>query len=103
MIYKLTLVDSWKGKTPAFIITLRGDRELYHEALQVFYETNSLALTRRNRWMSKVRLLPRMTGKCSERRNLRETSFKSLKSIRRVSLNSPSIYIVYFSPLIFSL
>jgi hypothetical protein len=65
MIYKLTLVGSWKGKMPAFIITLRGDQELYHEALQVLYETNRFTLTRRNRRMSNVRLLPGMTGKMS--------------------------------------
>jgi hypothetical protein len=101
MIYKLTLVGSWKGKMPAFIITLRGDQELYHEALQVLYETNRFTLTRRNRRMSNVRLLPGMTGKCPEHWDLGETSFKSYKTIRRVSLNLPSINTAYFSSPIF--
>jgi hypothetical protein len=55
MIYKLTLAGEWNGKTSTFIIALRGDSELYHEALKVFYETNTFAFTERNQWVCTIR------------------------------------------------
>jgi hypothetical protein len=32
------------GKTPAILVALRGDPELYYEALQLFYERNYFTL-----------------------------------------------------------
>ena len=80
IIYKLILVDSCKGKKPAFIITLRSDHELYHEALQVFYETNTFVFTGKNCWMSNVRLLPGMTGEYPEHWDLRENFIQVIQN-----------------------
>jgi hypothetical protein len=49
MIFKLTLAE-WKGKTPVLIKALRGDQEMYFEALAVFYRINTFTSSYRNRW-----------------------------------------------------
>jgi len=33
-----------KGKSPALLVALRGDKELYEQALEVYHETNYLTL-----------------------------------------------------------
>jgi hypothetical protein len=35
-------------KTPAIIITLRGDKQMYEEAIQIFYKLNSFRVELQN-------------------------------------------------------
>jgi hypothetical protein len=85
MIFRATLEGSWKGKAPEFIISLRGDKELYKEALNIFYETNTFALTKRNRWLS---MSNAATGRSAP---LHQSSLEALKTIRRIAINLPSL------------
>jgi hypothetical protein len=48
-IFKHTL-GSWDNKTPALIKALRGDHEVYLEAMKVFYRINEFFSSRRNNW-----------------------------------------------------
>jgi hypothetical protein len=50
MIFNFSNVLSWTGKTPALILALRGDQELYREVLELFYRNNTFALHRANEW-----------------------------------------------------
>jgi hypothetical protein len=50
MIFHLSNVLSWSGKTPALLVALRGDQELYHEVLELFYRSNTFTLHRANEW-----------------------------------------------------
>lgn len=50
MIFDLSDVLSWSGKTPALLVALRGDQELYHEVLELFYRRNTFALHSANNW-----------------------------------------------------
>src|SRR5579862_8779822 len=50
MIFELSNVLSWSGKTPALLVALRGDQELYHEVLELFYKSNTFTLHRANNW-----------------------------------------------------
>jgi len=83
MIYEYILPDSWatgKGKTPSLIIALRGDSELYHAALKVFYKSNTFAFTKRNYWMCTI--------KCSGLKrfwDLGKTSQKAMATIKHAS------------------
>jgi hypothetical protein len=47
-IYHLALYDTWRGRTPALIVALRCSPLFYHEALEVFYETNAYVLSARS-------------------------------------------------------
>jgi hypothetical protein len=46
---KLCLADTWVGKTPALLIALRGQEELYCQALGIFQENNIFCLTTQKR------------------------------------------------------
>jgi hypothetical protein len=61
-IFKLTVGD-WEGKTPALIKALRGDREMYLEAMEVFYKINTYFSSSGNNWSEEFpdRLLPTVT------------------------------------------
>jgi hypothetical protein len=48
-IFKLTVGD-WENKMPALIKALRGDREVYLEAMKVFYKINKFFSSRKNNW-----------------------------------------------------
>jgi hypothetical protein len=87
MIYKLTLAGEWNAKTPTFIIALRGDSELYHEALKVFYETNTFAFTERNQWVCTIRT----DGDMAADWDLGKTSVTPMKSIKHAIVDFPSI------------
>lgn len=50
VIFNFSQVLSWTGKTPALLVALRGDRELYYEALELFYKSNTFTLHRANEW-----------------------------------------------------
>lgn len=50
MIYDFSSALSWTGKTPALIVALRGDQDLYHEVLELFYANNTFTLHQRNGW-----------------------------------------------------
>jgi hypothetical protein len=39
--YSLVQTD---GKTPALLISLRGDKKLYYQALKVFYQANEVEI-----------------------------------------------------------
>jgi hypothetical protein len=48
MIFQLSLADTWTDwnrKTPSLLVALRGQKELYFQALEVFLRTNSFHLT----------------------------------------------------------
>jgi hypothetical protein len=96
MISKLSLEDCWTGKTPALIVALRGDPDLYHEALHVFYNTNTFAFSKRNDWLCEVRretfipttsLILQMTGNWL----FGGTSSNALKTIKKASIRWPDI------------
>ncbi|KAH7417398.1 hypothetical protein BKA64DRAFT_702167 [Cadophora sp. MPI-SDFR-AT-0126] len=44
------LCANWDGKVPEIIKALRGDRKLYHEALEEFYRSNTFVFHRGNGW-----------------------------------------------------
>jgi hypothetical protein len=50
MIYDFSNVLFWTGKTPALIVALRGDQELYREVLELFYRNNTFTLHGANEW-----------------------------------------------------
>jgi hypothetical protein len=52
MIFTFSNVLIWTGKTPALLMALRGDRELYDEALDYFYKKNIFKLHPRNEWQT---------------------------------------------------
>lgn len=62
-IFTFTLADCWEGKTPAFLKALYGDREMYMEAIKVFYKVNTFFSHRGNDWADYFpdRLLPTIT------------------------------------------
>ena len=44
-------VLEWHGKSPALLVALRGDKELYEEALEIFYKKpNVYHLSEVNGW-----------------------------------------------------
>src|ERR1700738_3623560 len=49
-IFNFTLDNCWEGKTPALLKVLHGDREVYMEAIKVFYRTNTFFSNRYNGW-----------------------------------------------------
>lgn len=53
MIYDFSNVLSWNGETPALIVALRGDQELYREVLELFYRSNTFTLHRGNEWKTR--------------------------------------------------
>lgn len=44
MIFKLALPKFWNGKTPSLIVALRGQQELYFEALEIYQKTDNFQL-----------------------------------------------------------
>jgi hypothetical protein len=97
MIYELIVgTDSWNGKTPSLILALRGDQELYKEALRDFYDNNTFAFTKRHRWLCMV---GSMTGKGEFKMNWKfgEISRTALKIIKHVSITFPFFLKAYVS------
>lgn len=52
MIFHFSNCLIWTGKTPAILVALRGDPDLYHEALELFYRRNVFRLRNRNAWQT---------------------------------------------------
>ncbi len=50
MIFNYSNVLNWTGKTPALLVALRGDREIYNEALEICHKNNTFKLHRGNEW-----------------------------------------------------
>jgi hypothetical protein len=48
MIFREAL--PWNGKAPSLLNALRGQKELYEEALHLFFQLNSYSLSWINRW-----------------------------------------------------
>jgi hypothetical protein len=48
-IFKPLLVD-WDGKTPNLVKALRPDKQLYNEALAIFYKFNVFIFHKGNGW-----------------------------------------------------
>lgn len=56
MIFRLLLQGAWtdnrgQGHVKNILTALRGDPDLYKEALAIFYKTNTFCLTERNMWL----------------------------------------------------
>jgi hypothetical protein len=49
MIFLPNLVE-WNGKSCAFIVALRGDKDLYNQVLELFYKNNTYVLHAPNEW-----------------------------------------------------
>jgi len=45
---------NWVRGSPALLVALRGDNELYHEALEIYYKTSTFILSSRNIWAFKA-------------------------------------------------
>jgi len=45
MIFKLSLSGTWHGKTPGLLVALRGQEELYCQALEIFQKSNRFFLS----------------------------------------------------------
>ncbi|KAF4635129.1 hypothetical protein G7Y89_g2960 [Cudoniella acicularis] len=50
MVFRACLENTFHGKIPELIKALRGDPNLYAEAMTVFYKTNTFSLRKQNDW-----------------------------------------------------
>lgn len=62
-IFNFALDNCWEGKTPALLKALYGDREVYMEAIKVFYKVNTFFSSIENDWADHFpdHLLPTVT------------------------------------------
>lgn len=52
VIFNFSNALTWTGKTPALLMALRGDWQLYAEALDYFYKKNVFRLHAGNEWQT---------------------------------------------------
>src|SRR4051794_10226872 len=78
IIYHLALKDTWRGRTPPLIVALRCSRLFYHEALEVFFETNAYILSSRSMVGISIRSHVRNDVPCTNEHELAEFGLPAL-------------------------